>query len=276
MPLSISELYKSRCTQDEHGNLVPTFWRPQPIAYQRPCLFADQRNTFDLATELQILNAARRCIALGLQLEVPVGQFVRAQTDAQLPKIAHIRELLMSAVADEGRHYRGFHFAEQAYGTVEDAHAVELSRRWFEVATATSPIAAAGWLEAGVFLSTLGFMRIACGPSLAELALRIAEDESRHVATNRAVTQWLRIEVPQSVRELIADTIRYAIGTCCFVASGTVCDAQFFVDCGLELLDTNKCKRLDDLCNAIQHDMPFEKPNNELYTRETENGTTSY
>lgn len=276
MSQSISELYKSRCVVAADGTLSPTFWKPQPLAYARPCLFADQRHTFGLADELLILNAIRRCIALGLALELPVGQFVRAQTDEQLPNVLHIRELLMSAVADEGRHYQGFKFAEDVYGSIEDAQVTELCRRWFEISQSTSPIAAAGWLEAGVFLSTLGFMRILCGPSLAELALRIAEDESRHVAANRAVTKWLRIAVPTEVRILIADTIRYAVGQCEMQVSGYLLNAQFFIDCGLELLDTNQCPVLDRLCAAVSHTMPFEVANSNLYSRETESGQIAY
>lgn len=275
MTATTKSLYESRCFRNATGDLIPTFWKPQQITASAPCLFSDSRQAFDEVTEQLSLGTIRRTIALALELEIQVGTYVLDATKnrKELPSSPYLYELLKSAVSDEARHELAFKYAEDAYGSEGKTEARQLQESWTELTNkVANPIATAGWAEAGVFLATLGLSRLVQGPSMSQLALKVAEDESRHVATNTAVSAFLGIMPTDEVLQLVRDTISFVVGDFSVPVAGLVLNKDYFCDCGVQLLTTGLCTTLDDLLDIGIHSMPFEVANSALYSRETAEG----
>lgn len=274
---TLTDLYVSRCTEDK-GKLVPHFWQPMAMSYRPFCLFADESRQFDAETNKAVELCMQRLIALGLELEIDVGKFVLEQSRREVPTGQFVPELLRSAVADEARHELGFKFAADAYGESDRARAAELKRDWVAMADKYQPLAVAGVLEQEVFLVTLGAMRVLGGTELNGLAMQIAKDESRHVATNRAITKWLGVELGKDLDQLVDETLAFAMGKVNVAMTPKLSmNFDFAVRSSRELKATGRAKDLDRVTKIAQHRMPFEIANAKLYTtRQTEDGKTVY
>lgn len=276
----VEALYRSRCTTKSDASLMPTYWRPQPLKYVAPCLFGDTRKQLSDEQAEQASKSMRRCIALGLELELPVGQFLMAATKQDLPQIEWLKELLISNIADEAAHYAGFKYAAQAYApdiehSDEYAEAVAIRKQWEHLASTAHPLTVAGTLEVGVFLTTLGLMRIIGGPELSLNAVKISEDEARHVRINRSIARKMGDSIKQL--PLIDETLRWVVGDLSIkVAGNQAVDFAFLRQSSQDLIETGISQDLDDLCNIQMHQLPFERRNRDLYTRATEEGTAAY
>lgn len=280
MARTLTDLYTSRCVKTEKG-YTPHFWKPMELKRKPLCLFGDETKTFTPETERDVLGIMRRLIALGLDLEIPVGQFVLEQTRGEYPDAPYVKELLKSAVADEARHEQGFKFAATAYG-LPDQESIDkstaLKDTWVALSNKYQPLAVAAALEQEVFLVTLGLMRILGGSSLNDLAIQIAKDESRHVATNRAISKWLGVTFDKDIEEAVDATLDYALnGFSLKVSPSLTVNTDFCIKSSRELRETGTAKKLDQFTRIASHRMPFELSNKALYTsRQTEGGETVY
>jgi len=256
---SIAQLYRSRC----NGDGKPLFWIPRPVRNMPHSLFADSRRPCTEANDV-----VKRCIGAALVLEIPVGEFVSAQK--VMPSAdAVLRKLLMSNVSDEARHLKAFEYADEEYGST--AMPAEVLSAWEAAAQSGHPIAVAAALELGVFLCTLGVLRLVGGPSLSSLAVRVAEDEFRHVATNTAICDALGIDL-MDYWDLVYFTLETIVG--CDVdiplAGGVRLNLQWIVAQARQLLEQREARELDSLTRIAVHRLPFEVGNEELYDREPE------
>lgn len=274
---TFQDLYVSRCATVD-GKLVPHFWQPMAMQGKKFCLFADERRPLH---QPEVQASMQRLIALGLRLEIPVGQFIREQSKREVPKELYVKELLQSATADEARHDQGFRFAKDVYGLPSEADlakADDLTKTWIALSNKYQPLAIAGVLEQQVFLVTLGLMRIVGGPELNDLAMQIAKDESRHVATNRAITDWLGVEFGKDVEQAVDETLDFACaGMSIKLTNRLTLDYDFCVKSSRSLLATGLAPELDKVTRIAQIKMPFELSNTALYTtRSTDSGQTVY
>lgn len=278
MTRTLSDLYVDRCTTNATGKLVPHFWQPQAMTKRSLCLFADETRAIPEQHQTAAELSMKRLIALGLELEIDVGKFVLEQARTEVPKGLHIAELLKSAVADEARHELGFKLAKEQYGIADVATAKALRDKWVAMADKYQPLAVAGVLEQEIFLVTLGIMRLIGGAELNDLAMQIAKDESRHVATNRAITKWLKVDFGKDIDLLVDETLDFAIaGLDMPITSSVKLDYDFCVASSRELRATGTAKKLDRVTRIAQHKMPFEVSNSKLYaSRTTEDGKTVY
>ena len=178
-----AQLYSSRCYAEE-GKLKPHWWKPQPISEFCPQLFSVE-NIEDEGVDISL----KKLIALGLELELPVGDFINQATKRELPKSDYMMKLLKSNIRDEAAHYKGFKYANDIINTPYIKEA-EIIRKEWEAMTA-HPIELARHLEVAVFLVTLGYMRIVGGHTLNHMAEEISRDESRHVSTNTQIVKDL-------------------------------------------------------------------------------------
>lgn len=279
MARTLSDLYLDRCFNTPAGP-KPHFWKPSKIEKRPLCLLADEKSgLLDPDTNEKALAAMRRLISMGLALELPVGSFIESQTKKQLPTVPYVKELLKSAISDEARHDLGFRQAGEAYGLATEAEQTQidqLAKNWVSLSDKVQPIAVAGVLEKRVFLVTLGLMRLIGGIGLTDLAMRVAEDEFRHVATNNAIAKWLKVTFDSSVEQLIENTLKFALGDLVFSVAGIKIDYDFLLSQSRELETKGYARQLDDLTNSAIHRMPFEIGNKKLYSRETEDGAISY
>jgi hypothetical protein len=263
---TFQSLYASRCVQ-KGEKLVPVFWKPQPIEQHPLTLFAD--DTCPVQKDWGCDAVIERIIALGLCCEIPVGDFVRDAGKGDLPADPILPTLLRSHVADEAAHDLGFRLVVEKYPVTQnrDLEAEDIAHQWKTLNL--HPIVPAAALEVGVFLASLGAMRLFGGKSLSHIAAQIAKDEYRHVAVNMAVMQGLKLEFGDKVLSLVDETVGWIFQGLNIPEfdTGVTVDSAFFRRASHELINTGMARDLDELCTYSNHYAPFEISNEALYSR---------
>jgi hypothetical protein len=266
---TFAQLYTDRCYEKE-GKLIPHYWKPSEILNEPPCLFADESSPID--SNWGVESVISRVLALGLHLELPVGEFIAEASKQDLPQDPILAKLLKSNIADEARHYRGFELASEVYpiAPMDLVEAKIVTAEWQSINC--HAIEAAQALETGVFLATLGFLRLAGGKSLCKMASQIARDEYRHVATNRGILVALDYPLMPNFWGTVENTLLWLFDGLNIPksATGMKVDCDFFVNSGKSLLLTGEARKLDDLVGFVHHNLPFEISNSELYSRVSE------
>jgi hypothetical protein len=262
---TFAELHQDRCYLADN-KWVPNFWNPLPIKSAPYTLFGDDSEP--VLPEWGVEQTISRILALGLSCEIPVGEFVLSGLSKELPDDPILNVALKANIADEARHYKGFSYAIDTYGCepVDLAQAAKLTQMWQDFPA--HPIAAAAALETGVFLCTLGALRLCGGRSLSDLAARIAFDEYRHVAMNCGIVSILGCDT--DFRSLIESTIDWLFAPLSIPAerTGVTIDRDFFMNAAFDLVNNGKAAELDNLVYYASHTLPFEVDNAELYDRE--------
>lgn len=275
--LNYDYLYQSRC----NSKGVPTFWKPLPMTKTPFVLFGDDDLICDPSWGVE--STIKRILALGLHLELPVGKWVtegRKQLRDELPESA--AKLLHSNIRDEATHDQGFRYAADAYGisytgnlSTEYVEAGVIADAW--LSNTDHPLAKAALSEVGIFLVTLGIMRLCGGESLCTLAAKISHDEARHVTTNRSVLRDLGMhpEAPvQSLEKLRRETIDWVFQDLNIPADDLGEDTDINVDYLLGqsdlLVTTGKAEHLNDLVMFSDYNPPFEVTNASMYDRVAE------
>lgn len=252
----ISDLYLSRCKEGK-----PTFWRPEPLHYHKICYYSDNTRLSDHHG----YDMVKRIIAIGLDMEVNVGRYVISGLKKDLPDGGpHLTALLYSNAADEARHEAGFKEANKVYGRATDGQLHQLVSAWSDEANRSSnPISVAGQLEVGVFLITLGLMRIVGNSGITRLAIKIAEDEYRHVQTNHAISTALQLWGKPNL-DLIDSTLEWVFGAGLPELPNITFDKlrQY----SRELLSDLNSPDFDNLTWYSFHHLPFELDNEYLYS----------
>lgn len=263
--VTFAQLHQDRC-YFANDKWVPNFWSPQPLQTSPHTLFGDDSEP--VLPEWGIRETVSRILALGLSCEIPVGELVLAGLAKELPEEPGLEIALRANIADEARHYKGFDYAIAAYGSddADRSRADELTSMW--QAFPAHPIAAAAALETGIFLCTLGALRLFGGRSLAHLAAAVARDEYRHVAFNRGIVSLLKCDT--NFGNPISETIDWLFTPLSIPAdrTGVVVDRDFFIKAAFDLIETGQSIELDNLVYYSSHTLPFEVENSELYDRE--------
>ena len=268
MTTTYADIYNSRCIDNS-----PTFWVPRKLNEIKPCLFGD--DTAKIMPSWNVDTALQRCVALALQLELPVGEWVGAFTNSEKNKLSPIVDtLLKTNIKDETFHYRGFTFAAEALGIDEEilSESENIGKAWEECDAHT--IVKAGYAEMGVFMITLAILRLTGGTELSDLSQRVAEDEFRHVATNRGIIKDLGFNpgCPEAkVQRLIDDTLYWVVGDL-NVPGDELCEDfdfnyTFLKESSDELIQKGAARRLNDLMDYQIHVLPFENENFKQYSR---------
>lgn len=261
---SITEFYKERCYVTADEKLVPEYWHPQVIDCVPYTLHADATKVCDPSWGVH--DVIQRILALGLELELPVGEFVADYLSTE--ERSSLRLLLKSNVADEAHHFRGFQLAADAYPLTEDvkAEAKVVSGYWMEMKESTPSIALAAALEIGVFLPSLAALRLFGGSSLARMADGISRDEYRHAAVNRMLIDNIGYNL-MDLRQVILSTVVWLFQGLDIPESvlGVNVNWELFEKASYDLIETGSANQLDDLVNYADHLLPFEISNHKLY-----------
>ncbi|MEM0337973.1 MAG: hypothetical protein QW683_08670 [Candidatus Caldarchaeum sp.] len=176
--MKLEDIWVKR-TVERNGKRVPTFWNPQPL----------EGDTTGVNLELMA-----KLVALGLNLELPVGELVSQQLK-RVPglNVGVAGLVLRSAIADEARHHKGFTYAAsylRAHGVEIPLSEAESFRKELD-GLPYSPITVAGLLEVTLFLPFLAMMRLEGGRPFNHLALGINTDEQRHTVVNAGISEAL-------------------------------------------------------------------------------------
>ncbi len=270
---TLEQLYLDRCYLTvEDGKPIPHFWSPNPVKKVLYTLYGDDNSP--ILEEWGVAPVIEKILALGLELEIPVGEFVNAATKKDLPTEPFAKKLLSSNAADEARHYEGFDSAATAYGVrssvVDEAKAI--ASRFKETTDSCHPLEPAQILEVGIFLVTLGFLRLAGGKELATMAARISEDESRHTVANRTTLYLMGInpaKPPGVLRNLTLQTLDWVFDGLNIPEEevGEEFNKDFCIRASNELITTGRAVDYDSVVFLTDHLLPFECKNVDLYSR---------
>lgn len=228
-------------------------WNPTPLPY------ADIESQ-----DNGIPQSIERVLALAMELELPVGEWVASATKKELPISDIAMELLLSNIADETVHYKAFSNAVELY-PISDRTKLEASliaSQW--MANLSHPIEKAMISECGVFLSSLAFLRLFGGLNLGTLAANVSRDEVRHVATNRGVIKDIGydfLKPSHSLSNLYQDTVDWMLDKC--TVPGL--DKDFFIEQSTLLVTQGYAPELEEVTDGAQDYAPFESSNANLY-----------
>lgn len=262
-------IYKERCYAD--GS--PHYWDPQPMESEPFTLFGEDDELCDESWGAD--RTVSRVLALGLHLELPVGQWVydaRKELSGLDGQKDTVLALLKSNIKDEHAHDKGFRLAAKAYPLIGNDYeeAGLIADRW--LSNSEHPLAKAAISEVGIFLVTLGVMRVVGGRSLCTFAARISHDEARHVSTNRSVLfdMGYRPDQPtNSLMELRKDTLAWAMEYLNVPSDvlGDKLNADYLIEQSTQLITTGTAPEFDELVYMADHNLPFELSNSDMYDR---------
>lgn len=158
---------------------------------------------------VEIETGFSRCVALGLELELPVGSFIRAVIDKsdKLPQSA-INGLIANII-DEEKHFDAFN-QMRCYLKDEDLETAKNFRKQC-LHDKTHPLAKARDLESYVFLPLQGFMRAYSGQALERVIADISHDEYRHTNYNWLLSNDLKIKRFKDFEKLCLDIVSWCV-----------------------------------------------------------------
>jgi hypothetical protein len=208
--------------------------------------------------------------------ELEVGNFVNTEykksfrdVDFTHPEVKAAKFLLARNILDESRHWKGMDVARQVYGLdsklQEEAKAIH--QEWNDLEE--NDLTKAYFAECGVFLFSLGVMRLLGGSSMEAIASGISEDELDHVLTNRNTLKYLMkasIEPSAKMKALIYRTLDWLMdGVSTQTPYGTF-DKKFSFSTSDEIIEKGVSPVLTQMFSYTVFNPPFE----------TENRTKSY
>ena len=205
----------------------------------------------------------QKIIALALELELPVGEWVSQATKQELNISNIAKELLLSNIADETIHFKAFSYAAKDYLT-ESKYKKEAEIFFKEWNTGNyHPIEKACYAEVGVFLVSLAVMRLFGGETLSTLAANISKDEMRHVATNRGVLSDMGHNFTEyrKINNLVKETLDWMLSD--LKVAGI--NKEFFIKQSSLLINQGYAPELEKLTKGADDVSPFEHPNYILY-----------
>lgn len=275
---SIQSLYNERCTIKD-GLLKPHFWKPINVSKDPFTLWGtDDLILEDVSGDIEDLMS--RVISIGLNLELPVAEFIQCGIKTELPSEERDTtiKLLKSNACDEGAHYKGFKLLQSNY-YVNPEHLEESSKitgHWTSFMYKEYPLMVSQLIEVGVFLITLGIMRLLGGKSFSKIAYGISEDEVRHIATSRSICHKLKYNPsnpPNSLLPVVKETLDFILDPLERINIkdyiGFDLKKDFFIGCSNELINTGFSYELNDLVTYSESFSPFELENNSMYDRVT-------
>lgn len=263
-----------RCYFKE-GKRVLHFWKPQQIQRTEASIWG----MFPISIDTGVYQYIEKAIALGLYLELEVGTWIGDTTKREqgvMNSNPSILPLLGANAKDEQSHYQGFLFASASYPVSESVlrEARSLSNSWLDLANRHHPLLLAYAAEMGVFLTSLGALRLFGGSSLCEMAERINVDETRHVRTNALLLKELGqspTSLPTEVKQTVLDTVSWLFNELEVPGNmiGTPVDfnRELSLTYSQEFMNTGKCPELNDLTQVCGEFLPFENSNSKTYSR---------
>ncbi|MEM7578285.1 MAG: hypothetical protein AAF316_00275 [Cyanobacteria bacterium P01_A01_bin.80] len=196
-----------------------------------------------------------RIIAIGLELELPVGSFIRAALEKveDIPPTA-IKGMVAN-IEDEQKHEVVFKNLSFAYGVnPQDSYTAKEFRKRI-IQYKFNPIAKTRDLESIIFLIVQGFLRVYGGQNLERVVADISHDELRHTNFGWELSTLLRIHRNKEFENLCTQAVNW-----CF----NPLPRQLFavwIDMAEEIKEQGYSDNLHQMLNYGIHRAPFEISN---------------
>ncbi len=206
--------------------------------------------------EQGIADTFSRIVALGLELELPVGSFIRAAIEKirDIPPTAI--EGMIGNIEDEEKHFLSFQRIAAKYNVkTEDKKQAALFRRE-AIQNKLNPIVKTRDLETIVFLPLQGVLRFYGGQSLERLVADISHDEVRHTNYGWLLSTKFKYHRYTDFENFCTRITRWAVQP--------LQTSKKWEDICIEIRDTGESKILSQMLNYSVHKAPFEI-NNRTY-----------
>ena len=241
-------------TEDVYTNLgrQRRDWKPAPISRESLSPMVTDTNA-----TIQVLE---RCVALSLQLELPVGAFVRALlVENNLPQTAYME--FYKNILDEEKHQEMFEHIAKIYTPTDEQVSVVNNFRKKIVAFNINPLIKARDLETVLFVPIQSFMRYVGGQALERVIAEVSHDEYRHLQFNWQISDELNFGFEKEFTDFLE-----IIGDWVFNPLGLSTDQHpnsyyFWVQSVRDMIRDGESERLTNLFNYGIHRAPFEIPN---------------
>jgi hypothetical protein len=144
-------------------------------------------------------RALQKCIALALNLELPVGELTLSGSSI----VENFNQALLSNAKDEATHFKAFEEAQKAYNIPYQYLGKASEYAKLMLSLDEHPVAVAGFIELTVFFPSLAIMRKWGNTDLKRMVQDVSRDESTHVATNYLIwdTMGLSFNNFQAINE---------------------------------------------------------------------------
>lgn len=272
MSVTFEQLYRDRCYEKE-SKMVPHFWNPLPLKEVPLTLFGSVNKK--VRPEWGVEKTIQKVLALGLFLELPVGNWILELSRRESDSLSDALKLLLASnVRDEASHDKGIRYCAEQYPISDEImkESETISQAW--LTSGSTPIESACFAESGVFLASLSILRLAGGSELASVAEQISVDEFRHVATNRGVMELLGMNStkPSSkMQSLISDTLSWVTEDLkipgAWIGRKFDFNQDFLLRSSKEIVSEGIAGDLNDLLNFAVYKPPFEVSNVKNYSR---------
>lgn len=222
-----------------------TEWEPQAV-----------KNDKSFPYQNEINDCFSRCIALSLQLELPVGSFIRAILDqSELPITA--KQGLIKNIKDEEKHEVAFRRIAEAYNVKDEDMHIANKYRIRCVKSQTNPLIKSRDLETIVFIPLQSVMRYYGSESVERVIGFISKDEYRHLNYNWEVSCILNLEFDYDFEHLLIDINKWIFEP----LKNAPLNRQFWLKCANDMQTQGKSKKLEELFSYGIHLAPFEISN---------------
>lgn len=205
------------------------------------------------------ITGARECfnriVALGLELELPVGSFIRAAIErvSDIPKTA-IKGMIENII-DEEKHFDAFSRISNVYTPTEyDLISASIFRQEL-LHFSYNPIAKARDLETLVFLPIQAILRVYGGEALERVVADISHDEYRHTNFGWELSTVLKIHRNRDFESICKRVFEWTIKPL------DEQQKQFWTDVFAEMQEQGYSEKLDAVLNYGIHKAPFELSN---------------
>jgi len=205
-----------------------------------------------------------RILCIGLNMELPVGEWVLQASKGEIPDEDGSHRLLKANCADEAVHYRGFKQFEDSYGIYYNYYdeAERLAQEWAKCADKHHFLKVAGTLETSVFLMTLFTMRFFGTQDFANLSEDVSRDEQRHITTNELMlNEWddTLFNIPSDLERLRKETLDWVFGD--FNIPHLGLDKDWMMHQSYLLITDGYAPDMMDMSDIQTYAPPFEQPN---------------
>lgn len=207
------------------------------------------------------LETLKKCVALSLNLELPVGAFIRHLLDEEknLPPTA-FNGLLLN-IQDEEKHQIAFEKIAIHYTPTPEMLYQANEFRKIITKLKINPLIKARDLETCLFIPVQTYMRFVGGETLERTIADVSHDEYRHLNYNWAVSEMLKLDIIIEFIEQLAYICRWVFSD---LPGGLMTDPtthNFWNEALFQMAEQGESKNLSGIMNYGIHKAPFEISN---------------
>jgi len=212
----------------------------------------------DIRNSEQIHACFSRIIALSLNLELPVGSFVRAflEQEKQLPMSAKIG--LINNIKDEEKHQIAFENILKAYSVTEKDCVTANNYRKLLVKDKTHPLIKSRDMETIIFIPLQTCLRYYGSQSLERLVGYISLDEIRHLNYNWELSEILGLGFNREFEDSLVSICQW----CFEPLKNITLDSEFWIESTYQMREDGESENLINIMDYGIGVAPFEISNN--------------